>query len=34
MAFGRKSVDLVKVWILVEANSGEVVITFGDFPLV
>lgn len=34
MSFGRKSVHLVKVWILVEGSRWEVVITFGDFPSV
>lgn len=34
MAFGRKSVDLVKAWTLVEGNRGEVAITFGGFSSV
>lgn len=32
-AFGRKSVELVKVWILMEVNRREVVIALGDFSL-
>lgn len=34
MAFGRKSVDVVKAWTLAEGNRGEAAITFGDFPSV
>lgn len=34
MSFGRKSEELVKVWVPLAATRGEVVGAFGGFPWV